>query len=613
VWLPRILVAIALVIGLPFYLRAPIWCDITLYDLAAKNLLDGGVHYRDLFDTNLPGYVWILTGLRWAFGPSDLVVRLADLVIVLVIVFLIDRLVKWGGGSPVSRWWALAGMAFLYPYAIEMVHAQRDMWMALPALAAIALRVRRAGVLAPAAPALPQASAPGAFWQSLLEGVLWGSAVWLKPHIVLVAAGTWVLSCRRLTVGSPQPWRLLAADLAGNVAGGLAVGAAGVLWLVATGTWEHFWAVVTVWNPEYARLTGREFSLRCEQELFWIPPWSLFLIPTVPLALASVLDAGFWCGQRPADPAKPGWLGRWLPAWLWDREASWDARFVRGLLAGLYLVWAGQSFVVQRGFTYVHITETLLMLGVWASHRWLMAAVPLVWLVVTGTLWLIADANPSFREHLLTVAKDKHISAEKDDEHYIARHPLADPDRLRLWPQCLRWDLTEHEEYVLRDRLSRVRDHEAVIGWEELEEVAAFLRKQNVKDREVLAWCDSTHPVYRMLGIKPGIRFMHTFTAEVIGDFGYGQVMTELAAAGGTARFAVGDLETYVLGATPERRRELLGPPASPTDLLPAAYNQDLRNNFPFHQPCVFRTRGGYGRYTVHALTPPLGDREPQE
>src|SRR5580704_2738994 len=142
-WLPRVAVLIALIIGLPLYLRSPLWCDVTLYDLATRNLLDGGIHYRDLFDTNLPGFVWLLTAMRWLFGPSAIVVRIADLAVITCVVILIDRFAKWSGATRATRWWALAGAVFLYPYAVEMVHAQRDTWMALPALIATALRVRR--------------------------------------------------------------------------------------------------------------------------------------------------------------------------------------------------------------------------------------------------------------------------------------------------------------------------------------------------------------------------------------------------------------------------------------------------------------------------------------
>ncbi len=144
---------VALVIGIPLFLRTPPWCDITLYQMAARNILNGGTHYRDIFDTNLPGFVWVLTVLQWLFGESVVAVRATDLLIVSGTVFLIDRLAKWGGASLAARWWALAGVALFYPFTVEMSHAQRDTWMTLPALAAVALRVRR-GMGRPTPPSL---------------------------------------------------------------------------------------------------------------------------------------------------------------------------------------------------------------------------------------------------------------------------------------------------------------------------------------------------------------------------------------------------------------------------------------------------------------------------
>src|SRR5262245_46537867 len=104
-WLPRALTLIALVVGVPLFLRSPPWCDITLYQMAARNILHGGVHYQDLFDTNLPGFVWVMTALYWAFGPCVIALRVLDLLIVTGIVVLIDRLAKWGGATPAMRWW----------------------------------------------------------------------------------------------------------------------------------------------------------------------------------------------------------------------------------------------------------------------------------------------------------------------------------------------------------------------------------------------------------------------------------------------------------------------------------------------------------------------------
>src|SRR5207248_1926801 len=81
VWLARAVLAAALVAGVPPFLRMPPWCDATLYDVAARNLLRGGVHYRDVFDTNTPGFVWAVAAVRAALGWSTEALRAVDLAI----------------------------------------------------------------------------------------------------------------------------------------------------------------------------------------------------------------------------------------------------------------------------------------------------------------------------------------------------------------------------------------------------------------------------------------------------------------------------------------------------------------------------------------------------
>ena len=210
---------------------------------------------------------------------------------------------------------------------------------------------------------------------------MWGAAVWMKPHIALMALAVWLLTARRLAGEHPRPWRAAGADLLGNLLGGLAVGVPGVLWLVASGAWESFLDVFLNPNPKYMQLARIEFDMRMGQELFWFPPWSLGLVLTVPLALISVLDAAPWSSRRAATtPERPGPIGYWLPRHLWDKCADVDARFVRGVLGALYLVWAARAFFLQRGFEYAHTTETLLMIGLWAAHRWAWVPIALLWL-----------------------------------------------------------------------------------------------------------------------------------------------------------------------------------------------------------------------------------------
>src|SRR5439155_8954279 len=78
-WIALLLLLLA---GLPLFLCMPLWADATLYDLCARNILDGGIHYRDIFDTNLPGMVWLHAGIRSLFGWSSEALRAVDFAIV---------------------------------------------------------------------------------------------------------------------------------------------------------------------------------------------------------------------------------------------------------------------------------------------------------------------------------------------------------------------------------------------------------------------------------------------------------------------------------------------------------------------------------------------------
>lgn len=610
VWLPRVLAGAALVVAVPMFLRMPPWCDITLYQMAARNILHGGTHYRDLFDTNMPGFVWVITALYAVFGPSAIAVRALDVLIVAGVVALLDRLAKWGGASPAARWWAVAGAVLFYPFTVEMAHAQRDTWMMLPALVAVALRLRRGmGADEP----LAAAHAPP-LRASFVEGALWGCAVWMKPHAVLMAATVWLLTARRVAGENARPWRALGADLLGNLLGGLAVGLPGLLWLAASGTWEPFVEVFTKWNPWYVNLARLEFDDRANLELHWFPPWSLGVLLTVPLAAVSVLDAALWSSRRAAAarPGRAGAIGHWLPRHLWEKQAGADARFVRGVLGGLYIVWAAQAFVIQRGFQYVHVPETFLMLGIWASHRWAWTLLAVLWLTFTSLWYVAADLNDRARAELYALS-------DKTRERYVVRHPLSDPKWLANWPQCFNPALTPRERYALRDRLGLHPQHEAVIGWEELDEVAEFLRGKGIhkgdKSRRVIAWFDSPHAVYLLLDVDPGIPYMHVFTVINIsvGADGTSRLGREvvLNAARATVAAQPPDTEVYVvsdlvwttLGVTdPGIIAKVLGPPGTepPRELLPTV--SPFPNEFPFNQPTVFRSRGGLGRYVVHRV-----------
>jgi len=550
--------AAILVLGVPLFLRMPLWVDATLYDVAARTVLAGGVHYRDVFDTNPPGFVWAMCAVRSTLGSSMEAVRAIDLAVVAVVAGLLLRWARAGGATAAGVAWAAAGMAGFYLFISEFNHTQRDTWMTLPALAAASYRhsrVRRA-----------ERTVVGDGWvfrTALLEGVAWGVGVWLKPHVVVIAAAAWLVVQGRLvgSAGVGRKWRRAAADLGGALAGGLLVGAAGVAWLVGSGTWPHMIQVFTEWNTSYLSKVMEELDGRWKEEPVYFPPWSVLVVAAVPLAVVNVIRAGL---LRPAGD---------------------DRRFTRGVLAAVFLAWVGMAVVLQKQFHYAHVPETLLMLALFAANRWAVV-VPALLLQFGAMAWLAA-------EHKLPARLTESAVAN----YLVWQSPRYEPNRFRWWPGCFAREVPGE----LRNGVAFQSDHFAGIDWAELEEVAAYLRARGVRDGEVMAFNDTPHALYLALDLRPPIRFMHLSTAA---DIDADRVADEVRRAVPGVRFVVSDLERwYFPPQRPGTRRD----PGDATSLLPPTIRPDERRVFPFDQPTVFRSANGRGRYVVHAVTNPVG------
>ena len=139
-WAVTVLVLVA---GVPLFLCMPPWADVTLYDMAARTVLRGGVYYRDVFDTNLPGMGWCTAAVRSVLGPSYEALRAVDLAVIGAAVAVLCGWVRRAGGGGYSSAWFAAAAAMFYPFTSEFSHVQRDPWMLLPALLAARLRLRR--------------------------------------------------------------------------------------------------------------------------------------------------------------------------------------------------------------------------------------------------------------------------------------------------------------------------------------------------------------------------------------------------------------------------------------------------------------------------------------
>ncbi len=500
--------AVALAVGVPLFLQSPPWCDLTLYQLAARNVLAGGVLYENVFDTNLPGFTWALVAVQAVFGESVVAVRAIDLAVVAAITALLARQVGDMGGTHATRAWLVAGVALFYPFTAEFDHAQRDVWMLLPALAAFRLR------LAGRAP--------------FAEGLLWGCAVWVKPHVVVPALAVWIASARRRRPGRPLGTVPL-------LAGGSLLGLLGVAALVATGAWPGFVEVFTVWNPEYTAGTLAELPKRVPTTVQYLAPWSLMHLLTVPMAVAHLAQA-----RRPDAVARP-----------------------RALFATLYLGWMLQALLIQRGLEYVHVPETLLGLAVLGAHR-----VPVG---LTGGLTLAAQAL------LFTLGLG---DVTRPTAYFPLELPrVADPAALAAWPDCFGPGSPE-----LRDRLRQYPVH-CVPTWTDLAAVEGYLRAVDppLRDGELLTFHDSPHPLYLSLHLRPATRYLHFGTVLAMRSQ-QPRVAAEVRAA--APRYVVSDLKrmTWLKGvdAAPDAR----GDP----DGLPAWLPLSQRDRFPWDQPVAFRS-----------------------
>lgn len=510
-----VVAVVALLVSVPPFLCMPPWNDVTLHDMAARNILKGGVHYRGIFDTNLPGIDWAMAVIRATCGWSYEVLRACDLVVIGLAVILLAGWLKKCSAGPVAVAWFLAAAALFYPFTSEFSHCQRDPWMLLPAVLAARLRLRQVEIATSGTISL--------LGRAILEGIAWGLAVWIKPHVLVPAAGVWLASA--LLIVRDYGWRRAAVDFLGMIVGGGLAGIAGVLWLIGTGAWPEFIEVFTRWNPEYTAQTWKDLPVRLREFHDFFRPWGYLHFVAIPVAVWS----------------------------LWRIRSSERANAARALLAAFYLAWLGQAIILQRGFDYVRIPDTLLALAIAASTRWVSGFVLLVWGFAFVALCSVQ------------------------------------PVVLTMWPRC--W--TDGSTPEVRDRLGHYVDVHCGTKWAELNDVAGFLRtiQPPLRDRELNCWHDSTHPLYLMLDLDPATRYMHYGTVFPITSQS-DRIRQEVADS--PQRFVVSDLRrmSYKLS-------DAYAPGADGVHSLPSWFPVSQRDKYPWNQPIVYRS----GRYLVHEIT----------
>jgi hypothetical protein len=464
--------------ALPIFVCMPLWGDVTLYDLAARNLLQGGVAYRDVFDTNLPGIVWLHVAIRSSLGWRSEAIRLVDFAIVSGCIGLLIRDLP-GIRSRGARVWAAAVLYAYYFSTPEWCHCQRDSWMLLPCLLALGLRRKQLA-------RLPD-PATSAWWVgtwAAVEGFTWAAAFWIKPFVIVPALACWLVGAS--LIGGPRMRSAL--DAAGVVAGGLAAGGLGVAWLYASGAWPYFWDVMLHWNTEY---NHDPLTLWRRLEIFstWLTPWSLTHWLALPLAVTAVAKA-FWSKhlQRPDHTVRA----------LARRQA---------LLGAFYLGWVVQVIALQKWFYYIQAPAVLLALGLVVQWGWTQRRSVMPGLVVLGLLVWAGG-----------------------------RYYLLEWEKRSQWLRCL----YEGADGYVWDDLSAMSTRPNATSWKELETVSHFLQRQGVGDGELTCFHNSTLPLYLVLNLRPSTRFLHFQIVLTEFPRHREEVRRELAAS--PQRYVVSDL-----------------------------------------------------------------------
>lgn len=521
-----------LLVSAPLLMCMPLTADPALYDLQAKTVLSGGVLYRDIVEPNLPGIVWLHLAIRGMFGWSEYALKGVDLAVVLGITFLLSR---WFAGSRNQQWLTALFVFWFYAGTSEWCHCQRDTWLFLPALIALYLRWHQINRIEQ-----QSCSANTLFAWGVLEGIVWACGFWIKPFIAFPALAAMAVGWQR---GTKTKSHL--QDLSGILVGGLLIGSAGISWLIASGTWAHFWEMAIEWNPTYFEV-GRErwtWDRLFRQQLRYYP-FSLAHLTAIPLAC-------------------------WF---LWNNQRTDRPQFLQErMLSAVYLGWLFQTFYFQHLFDYIHVPELMLAitLTVYGCQKFLLQ------------LEQVQSVSIEARFHATPCG---FVLASLTILVCVFFSPATRISRVQHWADCLQQGSTPEIKTALQ--------HFPLPHWVELEPALEFLRRQNLKDGELTVHNVYLVHAYAALQLKPSSRFVYLDVLTRVFREHQPEIVTSLDQSG--HRYILSSLLEN--GMTLEDSREV--DPQTP-HALPPTFPEEHRGEFPYQHPVVFRS----GQYVVHRVS----------
>jgi hypothetical protein len=451
--------ALLLMLQVPVFLQMPLTPDAVLYDLQARCLMQGGVLYRDIVEPNLPGVVWIHAIVRSLFGDSDQVLRVFDLVIALSIIGILCRVVAVKTDSRKLQHASMAVMASLllmfYMGTSEWCHCQRDTWMLLPCLLAVATRRFCCDYFGPAD---AQRTFPfgtnrerAFLLLAFLEGSFWAIAFWIKPFVALPAVA--VILASRSQFPSLGTWLKHSSYL---LAAGAIAGLLGILWMVHAGCWKYFVEMMTSWNGDYYQAGRSRWNLErlhAHASRFW--PWVLIHIPAVVISI----------------------------------------RNRRSLLCACYLGWLLQAVLLQQLFDYVHVPGVILAIAICVrtSTEQLHGA------HIAADSEVRSEAAPRFPFGPVSCVASVIVII------CTMSSGLSIQSRLAYLQPCLSACVYGSLPTDVRDSISQ----SPFPTWAELEPLIDQLREMKISDRELLAYNGNLIHLYPQLKFDPPTRFVY--------------------------------------------------------------------------------------------------------
>ena len=508
---------------MPLFLRMPETNDAEMFDLQAWLIADGGVMYRDVLEPNLPGVVWIHLLVRAIAGDSSEALRAFDLLSFAIVMSFAWGLLKMSGVSRRATMWSVLACSMFYLSTSEWCHCQRDMWMLAPAMAGTWLRLKQRER------AESEASGGRLILWGMLEGVVWGVGIWIKPYVLLVTVAAWLC-----TLSRKAGLNRTAADSAGLLSGGLIAGGAGFGWMVSTGAWPHWLDTMQNWNPRYLQAGRENWTYpRFKVMVIRFLPWFLLHLAAVPLALKQIQQRV--SGRKvEADETTAG-----------AGEANEKPIVIgSGVLASVYLVWMLHSFLLQHLFDYVHAPGIVL------------------------AVLVCADAAARVRNRTgsrLVVMLFGFV--------VVAASPILKLKTVPTWRECVSGDTTPQ----LQDRLTHFDNPRRT----DLAEITAFLKQQQVSGHDVLIFNSDGVSLYRRLNLKPPSRYAYFFETLIFFPDKRKEVILE--AMRNKPRFIVLDLVSCLEMSGDEAHA--VGPAGK--HAAPPGYKP--RPSFPWRYPVAFR------------------------